>query len=304
MNETKTKADSIGGANFDENFDRDTVPEYAGTHAWVETNAGGTRTVQFDTTTDTDDRQFTIRIQDFKKASDYDEVKVKVEKGGVTITASGTGVYYIGEEITLSGTCTDNDEKVYLFLTGPNLNANGVRLDNIKMNVVDTEDDTFTTEDVEADDTWSYKWNTANLGKVLDAGGYTVYAVSGPQGKNNLTDVEYETVAIQLKSAYLTATSSGATVAKGDDLKITGTAQGDPDNVQVWIFGKNYYGKNDRLVDTASVESDGSSSMNSREERPKTSLQASTSQSSSTRCPRAMASRPMRKPGGFMEMAL
>jgi hypothetical protein len=94
--------------------------------------------------------------------------------------------------------------------------------------------------------------------KTLDAGGYTIYAVSKPQGKDNLSYAEYATASIQLKSAYLTAASSGATVAKGDDLKITGNAQGDPESVRVWIFGKNYYGKDAKLYDTATVESDGS----------------------------------------------
>jgi len=230
------------------------------TVANVSTNAGGTRTIEFNTTTETKDRQFTIRVEEIRsddKSPEYDEVKVRVEKGTVTITASGTGVYYIGEEITLSGTCTDS-EKVYLFLTGPNLGTNGVSLDSISTKVVDNDVDTFATEDVEADDTWSLKWNTAELAKSLDAGGYTVYAVSSPQGKSNLSGTEYATASLQLKSAYLTATSSGAKIAKGDDLKITGTAQGDPENVRVWIFGKNYYGPTTDLYDTATVESDGS----------------------------------------------
>jgi PGF-CTERM protein len=260
-NDTKADYTGIEWDTLLKNVDNKTVPNYAGTHAFVETNAGGTRTVQFDTVSETDDRQFTIRVQDLVNKGTYDEVKVKVEKGTVTVTASGTGVYYLGEEITLSGTNTDSDY-VYLFLTGPNLGTNGVNLETLKKVTDNTKeqglDGSFTRETVEADDTWSYKWNTAELGKVLDAGGYTIYAASEPQGKDNLSDVEYATASVRLKSAYLTATSSGAKIAKGDDLKITGTAQGDPDNVQVWIFGKNYYGKNNQLVDTATVESDGS----------------------------------------------
>ena len=254
---SKAALEAIYGAGGIPNVDWKTVPVHAGTMAFVDTTAGGTRSVLFETTPDTDDRQFTIRVQDLGKASTYDEVKVRVEKGGVTITASGTGVYYIGEEITLSGTCTDNDKEVFLFLTGPNLGTNGVHLKSLAK-VADNNPGTFETEDVEPDDTWSYKWNTAELGKTLDAGGYTIYAVSKPQGKDNLSYAEYGTASIQLKSAYLTATSSGATVAKGDDLKITGNAQGDPESVRVWIFGKNYYGKDAKLYDTATVESDGS----------------------------------------------
>ena len=78
-----------------------------GTIAKVTTKADGTRTVEFKTDTQTKDRQFTIRVEETSGDSpDYDEVRVRVEEGAVTITASGTGTYYIGEEITLSGTCT------------------------------------------------------------------------------------------------------------------------------------------------------------------------------------------------------
>jgi len=232
----------------------------AGTNATVKTDAGGKIDVEFNTTTSTEDKQFTIRVEKPGASTDYDEVKVKVEKGSVTITASGSGVYYIGEEITLSGTCTDNGTAVHLFLTGPNLNSNGVNLKKIDQNVVDLDVNTFDDVEVKADDTWSRKWSTANLARALDAGGYTIYAVSQPQGKNNLSSVEYAIASIQLRPAYITATSSGAVVAKGDDLKIVGTAQGNPDNIRVWVFGKNYYGASDGTLNPRSVnvEADGS----------------------------------------------
>jgi len=222
----------------------------------VTTTAGGTRTVQFNTNSTTDDRQYTIRVEDPTDPTNYDEVKVKVEKGAVTITAAGTGTYYIGEEITLEGTCTESDY-VYLFLTGPNLDKDGVNPQDLYFKTKDGIIG-FVEEDVEADDTWSYKWNTAALNGTLDAGGYTIYAVSAPVGKNRLSEAEYDTISIQLRSGFLSATTSGATVAKGDDLKLTGTAQGDPDEVRVWIFGKNYYGKPGELyVRPETVEDDG-----------------------------------------------
>ena len=229
-----------------------------GTKAKVGTKADGTRTIEFNTTTNTDDRQYTIRVEEITaspgKASTYDDVKVRVEEGDVTITASGTGVYYLGEEITLSGTCTDNKDYVYLFLTGPNLATKGVKLEGAMDPVVNGSHNGFTFEKVEADDTWSFKWNTADITRSLDAGGYTIYAVSLPRDKDALSQAKYATVAVQLKTGFLTATSSGATIAKGDDLKITGTAMGDPNNVYVWIFGKN----RQVLGESATVESDGS----------------------------------------------
>ena len=232
----------------------------SGVQANVTTNAGGTRSVQFDTNTSTKDQSFTIRVQKPGANSTYDDVKVKVEKGSVTITASGTGTYYLGEEVTLSGTCTDNKTSVHLFMTGPNLkSANGVNLLTLAPVTGSLAPATkpFNTADVEGDDTWSFKWNTGEIatqGGALDAGGYTIYAVSQPVDKTGLANAQYATASVQLRSGFITATSSGAVVAKGDDLTLTGTAQGDPDTVAVWVFGKNYQ----RLADGTTVEDDGS----------------------------------------------
>ncbi|WP_342770456.1 MEMAR_RS02690 family S-layer glycoprotein, partial [Methanoculleus sp. UBA340] len=216
-------------------------------------NAGGTRSVQFNTNSSTDDRQFTIRVEDPTKTSTYDEVKVRVEEGDVTITTSGTGTYYIGEEITLSGTNTDS-ETVYLFLTGSNLPHNGVMLTGLMTDVQNGNASTFDQEDVEADDTWSYKWNTGDIQRSLDAGGYTIWAASQPVDRAHLSDAKYQSAPVNLRSGFITATSSGAVVARGDDLTLTGTAQGDPGNVAVWIFGKN----KQILAESATVEDDGS----------------------------------------------
>ena len=233
---------------------------YDATNVTVQTSASGTRSIQFNTSQDTKDQSFTIRVQK-DGTSTYDEVKVRIEKGSVTATVSGTGVYYLGEEITLSGTNTDSDT-VYLFMTGPNLASNGVQLQNPSQKVSTGDSNNFTTEDVEADDTWSYKWDTSETvsNRNLDAGGYTVYAASGDVDKSDLSKVQYDTVSIQLRSAFITAATSGSTVARGDDLTISGTAQGNPSSVRIWVFGKNYYGGSDGTLGyiTATVESDGS----------------------------------------------
>ncbi|HOB44234.1 MAG TPA: MEMAR_RS02690 family S-layer glycoprotein, partial [Bacillota bacterium] len=261
-NATKADCDNLNfsGTNVSTavaNILRDSAPGLNYTQAWVKTTAGGTRTVQFNTTSSTDDRQFTIRVQDVTNPATYDEIKVKVEKGAVTITAAGTGTYYIGEEITLEGTCTESDY-VYLFITGPNLPSDGAYPLNPSTDAVSGNKNTFIEVEVEADDTWSEKWNTAEIDGTLDAGGYTIYAVSAPVNKKDLTDAEYDTISIQLRSGFISAVTSGAVVAKGDDLKLTGVAQGDPDDVHVWIFGKNYYGTMGGLeVRSENVEDDG-----------------------------------------------
>jgi len=234
----------------------------ASTAAVVNTNAGGTRSIEFATTATTDDKTFTIKIVDPADSSKYDEVKVKVEEGEVTITAEGAGSYYLGEEVKLSGTNTDSDN-VYLFMTGPNLGTdlNGVQLDNLGL---DASAGNYVVRAVESDDTWEYRWDTAalaNTGSILDAGTYTIYATSNNVdsnaafvSKNRLSGVKYQTFSVVFKAPYLSLNDIGAVVAKGDKLKITGIAEGKPDQVRIWIFGKNYR----NLGATATVEDDGS----------------------------------------------
>jgi len=217
------------------------VTPITATDATVRTGAAGSRSVQFNTSRNTADFGFTICVEDPADPDIYDEIGVRVEKGSITVTPSGTGVYYIGEQITFSGTNTDSDT-TYLFLTGPNLAVNGVKFENFSTNVQTGVGSSFTRAAVEADDTWSYRWNTAKISRLIDAGGYTIYAVSQPCGKSDLSDFPYATTTIQLRSPFVTVTTSGATVAKGDKLTISGTAQGNPDCVWIWIFGKNFYG--------------------------------------------------------------
>ena len=220
------------------------VPGENDTYRTVRTNAGGTATVQFNTSQSTGEWRFTIRVEDPAAPEIYDEARVRVERGAVTIALSGTGTYAIGEVIILSGTCSDSNT-VYLFLTGPNIDSNGLRFEDINTGVIGARvqtgnESTFTRVAVEADDTWTYRWDTSRVKNPLDAGGYTIYAVSAPRGKDSLSGVPYSTASFNLRSPSVTATVSGATLAKGDGLTIAGTATGNPANVCVWIFGTNY----------------------------------------------------------------
>ncbi|WP_301663152.1 MEMAR_RS02690 family S-layer glycoprotein [Methanoculleus frigidifontis] len=238
------------------NVQMDGVPDaadvpYAG--AQVITSAAGARAVQFTTTVATADQTFTIKVVDPADPGRSDDVRVRVEMGTVTMAASGTGVYYIGEEIVLSGTNTEA-ATTYLFVCGPNLPTGGVRLNDFTAAVVDQVGSTFTSVSVETDDTWEYRWDTSSVNAWLDSGCYTLYAVSTPRDKAHVSDAQYATQSVVLKTPTITATASSTTVAKGDPLTISGTAEGNPGNVYVWIFGKNY-----RLLSkSVSVESDGS----------------------------------------------
>ncbi|MBP2146568.1 PGF-CTERM protein [Methanofollis sp. W23] len=230
----------------------------ANTAAVIKTNAGGQRTIGFNTYTYTDDKSYTIKVVNPDDSSKYDDIKVKIEEGEVTITAEGSGTYYLGEEIKLSGTNTDND-KVFLFMTGPNLgDENGVSLVNLDAYASNGD---YLEREVEGDDTWEYRWDTSAItGGILDAGAYNVYAASrgvADNGlavtKNNLKGVKYATFNVRLDQPFLTLDDVASTVAQGDDLTVSGVAEGKPDNVRIWIFGKNYR----NLGESESVEDDG-----------------------------------------------
>ncbi len=219
-------------------------------YAKVTTDDNGKRTIGFSTDANTKDKTYTIRVQwtdpvtgNFK----YDTVKVEVVKGAVTIKTSGNASFFLGEEITLSGTDTDS-EVIHLFITGPNLPSGGANLVDL-LPVVDGDATTFTTENVNADNTWEYKWNTANLN--VDSGSYTIYAVATPNNRDNLRSAKYSTASLIIKKPFVTANASASVVAKGDELKVTGIAEGKPANLAVWLFGTNFY-----LNDAATVKDD------------------------------------------------
>ncbi|MDU9376340.1 hypothetical protein McpSp1_09480 [Methanocorpusculaceae archaeon Sp1] len=240
------------------------------------TDASGKRTVQFNTEDNTEDKTYTIKVSALKNdmfdTSNYDKVKVKVEKGAVTITASGDGSYYIGDEIKLTGTNTDSTD-VFLFITGPNLAENGLSLKSIATKDVEAKENGQPVS-VKTDNTWEYKWDTSQC--ALDTGAYTIYATSRlTNGKSSekaaivdpdvaekygdngyavkLSDSEYATVSVNLKQPFLSAIPSGTIVAKGDKIYIRGTAEGQPNNLKLYIFGPNLF--EDHSI---TVEDDGS----------------------------------------------
>ena len=127
-------------------------------------------------------------------------------KGVVTIIAAGSQAYPLGEEIQFSGTNTAG-WKTYLFLTGPNLPDNGANIASLVPRDNPSKDNdlsTFKSLDVNGDHTWSWKWGTANY--KLDAGSYTVYAVSQPLARGSLEQAAYGTVSIIIKRPLVSAT--------------------------------------------------------------------------------------------------
>ena len=117
--------------------------------------------------------------------------------------ASAQTQAYLGSVVTLSGySYTGNT--VYLFLTGPNLPANGVALDNINRHA---DQGGATQVDVDGNGHWVYPWNTGAPG--LDAGIYTVWVADGPADVSHLSAVDYSTISVILSEPFITAGTSG-----------------------------------------------------------------------------------------------
>ena len=123
--------------------------------------------------------------------------------GAVT---AGMLSYAIGDKVTLSGTAYATNT-MYLFVTGPGLDPNGVNPGQMKSPVVSGDPSTFVQVDV-VNDNWSYIWNTAHQGFSLKEGTYTLYAVSQPVGKNALPAV-YGTIEISLTQSGVSLPTMG-----------------------------------------------------------------------------------------------
>ena len=118
----------------------------------------------------------------------------------VSVYVAGNQRYYGGEDIQLSGTNTVTD-KTYLFLSGPNIPSTGGSIKvadpkNAAYKVVTDDETNFQVVNVQSDHTWSWTWKTKNV--EFEAGTYTIYAVSSPKNKNDLssatsgTDYDYD----------------------------------------------------------------------------------------------------------------
>lgn len=145
----------------------------------------------------------------------------------------------MGERVIFSGMNTGSDS-TYLFITGPNLPDNGGNLDTPNRDTVSGNPKTFTRVETRPDKTWEYTWYTSD--RKLDAGSYTVYAVTKPETKDQFNDLTtYGSVSIIYKKPFITTAISPSTVMRGVPFTVSGYAEGDPPAVQLWILGDTFF---------------------------------------------------------------
>ena len=64
--------------------------------------------------------------------------------------------------------------------------------------------------------------------------------MSQPKTKELLKNEQFSTVSIILKQPFITAEISPSSIPKGQPFTITGYAEGNPREIQIWIIGDNY----------------------------------------------------------------
>ncbi len=177
----------------------------------------------------------------------------------ITITASATTIP-LGESVTFRGLNRDGKE-VYLFMTGPNLLANGVLLPDATRPGQIAAGTASAPTAVTTSNTWSYLWDTTNC--WLDTGIYTIYATdrltngtSSVAGSSAaaLGDANYASITVALENPFLSILPSAKIVAKGDTIRFSGTATGDPKELKLYIFGPNKFLSSSVTVNDDSYE--------------------------------------------------
>jgi hypothetical protein len=113
----------------------------------------------------------------------------------------------------------------------------GGKLTSPHQNAVCGNPGSFEIVKTKPDNTWQYTLYTYNLG--IHPGPYSMYAVSQPKTKDQLHGETFSNVSIILKQPFITAGISPSSIPKGQPFIITGYAEGNPREVQVWIVGNN-----------------------------------------------------------------
>jgi PKD repeat protein len=174
------------------------TPDYPDGGIWyyatVTTDVNGTRTVDWQTSTDTKPGTYTIAVIPVSSNNQIPVIPktttVTVNKGTVTLTAYVFGKpvsqAYLGDTIRLTGTNTDSTT-TYLFISGPCQACEGSDL--VYNDPVETgEPCTFTQVPVKPDGSWEYLWITKD--NMIDLGQYYIYAVSKPDDRQSLENLQ------------------------------------------------------------------------------------------------------------------
>ncbi len=113
----------------------------------------------------------------------------------------------LGDTLNLHGV-SYTGTSVYLFMTGPGLPENGVTLTDVTQRA---DHGQFTQIDLDSNQEWSYRWNTARIENEINAGTYLVYVTNEPVDKAHLGGSNsYKTLEVYLKESTTSRVSTGS----------------------------------------------------------------------------------------------
>jgi hypothetical protein len=112
----------------------------------------------------------------------------------------------LGDTLNLHGT-SYTGESVWLFMTGPGLPENGVTLTDTSQRA---DQGKFTQVDLDSNQEWSFRWNTAKIENQINAGTYLVYVSNEPVDKAHLRgSSSYKTLDVYLTESTTSRVSTG-----------------------------------------------------------------------------------------------
>jgi len=113
----------------------------------------------------------------------------------------------LGDTLNLHGV-SYTSSSVYLFMTGPGLPENGVTLTDVTQRA---DRGKFTQIDLDSNQEWSYRWNTARIENEIKEGTYLVYVTTEPVDKAHLGgSSSYKTLEVFFKKSTTSRVSIGS----------------------------------------------------------------------------------------------
>jgi hypothetical protein len=113
----------------------------------------------------------------------------------------------LGDTLNLHGV-SYTGTSVWLFMTGPGLPENGVTLTDVSQRA---DQGKFTQVDLDSNQEWSFRWNTARIENEINEGTYLVYVTNEPVDKAHLGgSSSYKILEVYLTESTTSRVSAGS----------------------------------------------------------------------------------------------
>lgn len=205
-------------------------------------------------------RIFYPKVYETNNPDTYTNAQITVEPGTTSdielydLDISDDQYYCLGDTIPIKGTLGNDasaDMDIYFYITGNNLDSNGVKPSNPSIDVVDSDSSTFDSVKISEDDSdFIFYWDTSKTG--LASGTYTIFATAEPIGYKSrpLTEEEVKDyLAVDLNDASINVKfpeEAPGFFAQGDHIVSLWSARGSPNStsytgkIRYYIIGKNF----------------------------------------------------------------